>query len=162
MRLTTKSRHAITAMMHLANHAGQNKAVTLADISQAQGVSLSYLEQLFSRLRRHGLVNGVRGPGGGYRLARERDLISIAQIVDAIDDRTPAERKRLFDAYRPGTRDIAHDMWNQFSRGLYDYLDDLTLDQFSGQAAKIPAGNAQSRIHGLGKPKLTPAHRLAS
>jgi len=160
MRLTTKSRHAITAMMHLANHAGHQKAVTLADISHAQGVSLSYLEQLFAKLRRHGLVCGLRGPGGGYRLAREASLISMAQIVDAVDDRTPAERKRLFDAYRPGTRDIAHDMWNHFSRGIYDYLDNLTLDKFvskeNAQAATAP------RLRSLKASRLPADQRLVS
>ncbi|MDY0049862.1 MAG: Rrf2 family transcriptional regulator [Halothiobacillaceae bacterium] len=132
MRLTTKGRHALTAMMHLAQHAGRG-AVTLADISHAQGVSLSYLEQLFARLRRHGLVRGVRGPGGGYRLAASPSTISVAKIIDAIDDRTPAERTRLFASYRPGTRGAAQDMWNEFSRSLYDYLDNMTLDRFMAE-----------------------------
>jgi len=162
MRLTTKSRHAITAMMHLANHAGQQKAVTLADISKAQGVSLSYLEQLFAKLRRHGLVRGVRGPGGGYRLAREAGLISVAQVIDAVDDRSPAERKRIFDAYRPGTRDVAHDMWNQFSRGIYEHLDEMTLDQYISPDAPTATANQTPRLRAVSKTRLPAGHRLAS
>ena len=84
----------------------------------------------------------------------------MAQIVDAVDDRTPAERKRLFDAYRPGTRDIAHDMWNHFSRGIYDHLDNLTLDSFvskdNAHAVSAP------RLRSLKANHLPAEQRLAS
>lgn len=129
MRVSTKARHAITAMMHLAAHSGRGP-LTLADIAQAQGMSLSYLEQLFSRLRKHGLVNGVRGPGGGYCLATGPGEISIARIMDAVDDRSQEERERFFSTYRPGTRGEAHDMWHDFSKRLYDYLADMSLSDF--------------------------------
>ncbi|HAS52295.1 MAG TPA: Fe-S cluster assembly transcriptional regulator IscR, partial [Gammaproteobacteria bacterium] len=86
MKLSTKGRYAVTAMMHLAIH-DRNGPVTLAEISQCQGISLSYLEQLFSKLRRRGLVEGVRGPGGGYRLALIPDQVTIADIVSAVDER---------------------------------------------------------------------------
>ncbi|MEW6446017.1 MAG: Rrf2 family transcriptional regulator [Pseudomonadota bacterium] len=129
MRVSTKARHAITAMMHLAAHSGRGP-LTLSDIAQVQGMSLSYLEQLFSRLRKHGLVNGVRGPGGGYCLAASPAEISMAQIMDAVDDRSPAERERYFASYRPGTRGEAHDMWHDFSRRLYDFLADQSLQDF--------------------------------
>jgi len=129
MRVSTKARHAITAMMHLAAHDGRGP-MTLADVAQVQGMSLSYLEQLFSRLRKHGLVNGVRGPGGGYCLALSPAEISMAQIMDAVDDRSPAERERFFASYRPGTRGEAHDMWHDFSKRLYDFLADLSLQDF--------------------------------
>ena len=83
MKLTTKGRYAVTAMLDLALHYEQG-AVTLADIAQRQGISLSYLEQLFARLRRYGLVDSIRGPGGGYNLAKDPDEISVAQIVVAM------------------------------------------------------------------------------
>ena len=129
MRVSTKARHAITAMMHLAAHSGRGP-MTLADIAQVQGMSLSYLEQLFSRLRKHGLVNGVRGPGGGYCLANHPANINMAQIMDAVDDRSPVERERFFASYRRGARGEAHDMWHDFSKKLYGFLADMSLDDF--------------------------------
>ena len=129
MRVSTKSRHAITAMMHLAAHSARGP-MTLADIAQVQGMSLSYLEQLFSRLRKHGLVNGVRGPGGGYCLASHPANINMAQIMDAVDDRSPVERERFFASYRRGARGEAHDMWHDFSKKLYGFLADMSLDDF--------------------------------
>ncbi|MEW5837678.1 MAG: Rrf2 family transcriptional regulator [Pseudomonadota bacterium] len=129
MRVSTKSRHAITAMMHLAAHRGSGP-MTLAEIAQVQGMSLSYLEQLFSRLRKHGLVNGVRGPGGGYCLAGNPSEINLAQIMDAVDDRSPAERERFFASYRRGARGEAHDMWHDFSQRLYGFLSDMSLEDF--------------------------------
>jgi len=129
MRVSTKSRHAITAMMHLAAHSGRGP-MTLSDIAQVQGMSLSYLEQLFSRLRKHGLVSGVRGPGGGYCLANHPSEINMAQIMDAVDDRSPAERERFFASYRRGARGEAHDMWHDFSQKLYDFLADMSLEDF--------------------------------
>ena len=86
MRLSTKGRYGVTAMMDLAIHDNAGP-VTLADISQCQGISLSYLEQLFSKLRKHGLVDGVRGPGGGYKLARSPENITVAEIIAAVDER---------------------------------------------------------------------------
>ncbi len=129
MRLSTKARYAVTAMMHLAQYEGRGP-LTLADISQEQGVSLSYLEQLFARLRKHGLVKGVRGPGGGYRLAQPATEISIARVIDAVDDRTPAERERMFAPHLRAIRSEPHNMWNDFSKRLYDFLNDMTLAEF--------------------------------
>ena len=129
MRVSTKARHAITAMMHLAAHSGRGP-MTLSDIAQVQGMSLSYLEQLFSRLRKHGLVSGVRGPGGGYCLASSPAEINMAQIMDAVDDRSPAERERFFASYRRGARGEAHDMWHDFSQKLYGFLSNMSLDDF--------------------------------
>jgi Rrf2 family iron-sulfur cluster assembly transcriptional regulator len=116
-------------MMHLAAHSGRGP-MTLSDIAQVQGMSLSYLEQLFSRLRKHGLVSGVRGPGGGYCLANHPSEINMAQIMDAVDDRSPAERERFFASYRRGARGEAHDMWHDFSQKLYDFLADMSLEDF--------------------------------
>ena len=142
MRVSTKSRHAITTMMHLAAHGGR-APMTLSDIAQVQGMSLSYLEQLFSRLRKHGLVNGVRGPGGGYCLASHPSEINMAQIMDAVDDRSQAERERFFASYRRGARGDAHDMWHDFSQKLYGFLTDMSLDDFVRSQApslSVPVG----------------------
>lgn len=144
MRVSTKSRHAITAMMHLAAHSGRGP-MTLSDIAQVQGMSLSYLEQLFSRLRKHGLVSGVRGPGGGYCLANHPSDINLAQIMDAVDDRSPAERERFFASYRRGARGDAHDMWHDFSQKLYSFLADMSLDDFVRSQAPTLSAPASIR-----------------
>jgi len=94
MKLSTKGRHAITAMMELALRHSSGP-VTLADISVEQSISVSYLEQLFARLRNHGLVTGMRGPGGGYCLRRPATEITIAEILSAVDDAMPARRERI-------------------------------------------------------------------
>ena len=122
MKLSTKGRHAITAMMELALR--HNKGpVTLADISVEQSISVSYLEQLFARLRNHGLVTGMRGPGGGYCLRRPATEITIAEILSAVDDAMPARRERI-----PGEEwPQSVIMWNQLSSRIYDYLNDLSL-----------------------------------
>jgi Rrf2 family iron-sulfur cluster assembly transcriptional regulator len=122
MKLSTKGRHAITAMMELALR--HNKGpVTLADISVEQSISVSYLEQLFARLRNHGLVTGMRGPGGGYCLRRPATEITIAEILSAVDDAMPARRERI-----PGEEwPQSVIMWNQLSSRIYDYLNGLTL-----------------------------------
>ena len=91
MRLTAKGRYAVTAMLDLAVHQGEGP-ISLADISERQGISLSYLEQLFAKLRRSELVKSVRGPGGGYQLSREAGTIYVAEIVDSVDERVDATR----------------------------------------------------------------------
>ncbi|MEA3244044.1 MAG: Rrf2 family transcriptional regulator, partial [Pseudomonadota bacterium] len=128
MKLSTKGRHAITAMMELALR--HNKGpVTLADISVEQSISVSYLEQLFARLRNHGLVTGMRGPGGGYCLRRPAAEITIAEILSAVDDAMPARRERI-----PGEEwPQSVIMWNQLSARIYDYLNGLTLAEAVNQ-----------------------------
>ena len=148
MRVSTKSRHAITAMMHLAAHSSRGP-MTLAEIAQVQGMSLSYLEQLFSRLRKHGLVNGVRGPGGGYCLAGHPSEINLAKIMDAVDDRSPAERERFFASYRRGARGEAHDMWHDFSQRLYGFLSGMSLDDFLRTQPPMLSVPAHIRRSGL-------------
>ncbi len=130
MKLSTKARYAVTAMMDLALHE-KSHPVTLADISQFQGISLSYLEQLFAKLRKQGLVRGVRGPGGGYRLARPAGEISVAEIVSAINDSEEQVFKGEADAEHIGDRDRLEHMWADLSSKIYDFLDDITLDQFA-------------------------------
>lgn len=128
MKLSTKGRHAITAMMELALRDSQGP-VTLADISVEQSISVSYLEQLFARLRNHGLVTGMRGPGGGYCLRRPASEITIAEILSAVDDAMPARRERI-----PGEEwPQSVIMWNRLSSRIYDYLDGLTLADATAQ-----------------------------
>jgi Rrf2 family iron-sulfur cluster assembly transcriptional regulator len=129
MRLSTKGRYSVTAMLDLAIH---DKAgpVTLADISQCQGISLSYLEQLFAKLRSSGLVKGVRGPGGGYRLAKPANEISIAAIISAVDESVDVTRCKGEGNCQGGEKCLTHDLWTNLSARLYDFLDNITLAQF--------------------------------
>lgn len=126
MRLTTKGRYAVTAMLDLALHADQGP-ITLADISMRQGVSISYLEQLFAKLRRCRLVESVRGPGGGYRLAGGPDKISVAQIVEAVNDSMDATRCLGKGDCQDGEICLTHHLWTDLSNRLRDFLNDITL-----------------------------------
>ena len=129
MRLSTKGRYGVTAMMDLAIHDGVGP-VTLADISQCQGISLSYLEQLFSKLRKHGLVDGVRGPGGGYKLARPATSITVAEIIAAVDEKVDITNCGGKGDCQNGQRCLTHELWSELSNRLYDFLNDITLSQF--------------------------------
>ncbi len=129
MKLSTKGRYAVTAMMDLAIH-DREGPVTLAEISQSQGISLSYLEQLFAKLRRHKLVEGVRGPGGGYRLARLPQQITIAEIITAVDENVDVMRCKGKSDCQDGERCLTHELWEELSQRLYDFLNGITLDQF--------------------------------
>jgi Rrf2 family iron-sulfur cluster assembly transcriptional regulator len=130
MRLSTKGRYAVMAMADLARH-GRERAVSLAEIAGRQEISLSYLEQLFARLRRAGLVKSVRGPGGGYRLARQADETWIADIVVAVDE--PIRATRCAGQGSPrgcmiaGERCITHDLWEGLGRQIHRYLSSVSL-----------------------------------
>jgi len=126
MRLSTKGRYAVTAMLDLALN-GQDGPVTLSDISENQGISLSYLEQLFAALRARQLVRGVRGPGGGYFLGRPADEISIADIICAVDEWVEFTRCQGKEDCRGGQRCLTHSLWDDLSRQIYDFLTDITL-----------------------------------
>jgi len=126
MRLTTKGRFAVTAMLDLALRGGKNP-VTLAGISERQDISLSYLEQLFSRLRRHELVESVRGPGGGYYLARALDDVSVADIIRAVDEPIDATQCGGKENCHDEHRCLTHDLWTGLNAHIYDYLDNVTL-----------------------------------
>lgn len=127
MRLSTKGRYAVTAMLDLALN-GSEGPVTLADISENQGISLSYLEQLFAALRSKGLVRGVRGPGGGYYLGRESDEISIADIICAVDEWVEFTRCKGKSNCQDGQRCLTHNLWDDLSQQIYIFLTDITLD----------------------------------
>ncbi len=129
MKLSTKGRYAVTAMMDLAIH-DRDGPVTLAEISSCQGISLSYLEQLFSRLRQFGLVEGVRGPGGGYRLGKPSNQISVADIIMAVDESIDSTRCKGELNCNKGERCLTHHLWNDLSDRLYDFLNEITLSEF--------------------------------
>jgi Rrf2 family iron-sulfur cluster assembly transcriptional regulator len=126
MKLTTKGRYAVTAMLDLALHYQQG-AVTLSEIAKRQGISLSYLEQLFARLRRNGLVDSVRGPGGGYTLALAPDKITVAQIVITINENIDATRCGGDKNCQGDERCLTHDLWHALSERIHDFLNGITL-----------------------------------
>ena len=126
MRLTTKGRFAVTAMVDLALHDG-GRPVTLAEISSRQKISLSYLEQLFGKLRRHALVDSVRGPGGGYRLAKETAGISVADIILAVDEPIDATQCAGKENCRDEQKCLTHDLWAALNDKIFDYLRAVTL-----------------------------------
>jgi len=136
MRLTTKGRFAVTAMLDLAlRH--QPGPVTLAGIGARQGISLSYLEQLFGKLRRHALVESVRGPGGGYCLARPSDKVSVADIILAVDEPLDATQCGGMENCQEDKRCMTHNLWATLNEKLFDYLNSVTLqDLVNGQLAK--------------------------
>jgi Rrf2 family iron-sulfur cluster assembly transcriptional regulator len=129
MRLSTKGRYAVMAMADLARYeAGAGRALALADIAQRQEISLSYLEQLFARLRRKGLVKSARGPGGGYRLAKTAEETRIGEIVHAVDEPLRATRcGQTGGCMHKGERCLTHDLWEDLGRRIEDYLDSVTL-----------------------------------
>lgn len=128
MRLTTKGRYAVTAMLDLALNA-QHGPTSLSEISQRQEISLSYLEQLFARLRRYGLVNSVRGPGGGYLLAHTPDSISVSQVIDAVNETVDATRCQGLSDCQQGDTCLTHHLWCDLSAQIRHFLDDVTLAQ---------------------------------
>ncbi len=126
MRLTTKGRFAVTAMMDLAMRGGDGP-VTLAGISERQNISLSYLEQLFGKLRRYHLVDSVRGPGGGYCLSRPADQITVTDIVRAVDEPFDATQCGGHENCKDKERCMTHDLWSTLNRKMYDYLSSVSL-----------------------------------
>ena len=148
MRLTTKGRFAVTAMLDLALQ-NSDKPVTLADISERQDISLSYLEQLFSRLRRNGLVKSVRGPGGGYRIAKNQAEISVSEIITAVDELIDATQCGGQENCRDEHRCMTHDLWASLNDKILEYLsgvslEDLVASQREGRKVIIAARDRKS------------------
>jgi Rrf2 family iron-sulfur cluster assembly transcriptional regulator len=131
MKLSTKGRYAVTAMLELAIN-GDRKPVTLAGISVEQGISLSYLVQLFGCLRLHRLVKGVRGPGGGYYLGRPVGEISIADIICAVDEGVEFNHSKT---EQEGSSRLAHALWNELSNDIFDFLKQITLGDLLARGA---------------------------
>jgi Rrf2 family iron-sulfur cluster assembly transcriptional regulator len=126
MKLTTKGRYAVTAMLDLALHAKESP-VPLADISQRQGISLSYLEQLFSKLRKRGLVDSARGPGGGYRLSRPAADIPVAEVITAINEHVDARRCGGLENCQDDQICLTHELWEDLSTQIHDFLSRISL-----------------------------------
>jgi Rrf2 family iron-sulfur cluster assembly transcriptional regulator len=126
MRLTTKGRFAVTAMIDVALH-GHDNPVTLAAVSERQKISLSYLEQLFGKLRRHGLVDSVRGPGGGYNLARPSAQVSVADIILAVDEPIDATQCGGRENCLDDRRCMTHELWAGLNAHIFSFLRAVTL-----------------------------------
>ncbi len=126
MRLTTKGRYAVTAMLDLALHQCE-EPVSVFDVAARQGISTSYLEQLFGRLRRAGLLESTRGPGGGYRITRDILTVSISEIVGAVGEGVDVTRCHGAADCQEGTQCLTHDLWSELSNQIDDYLREITL-----------------------------------
>lgn len=126
MKLTSKGRYAATAVLDVALH-GANGPVSLIDISQRQDISLSYLEQLFAKLRRHGVVCSVRGPGGGYKLNRPMEDISISDIVIAIDEPVDVTKCNGAADCQNGSQCLTHGLWVDLSEKIFQFLSDVSI-----------------------------------
>lgn len=148
MKLTTKGRYAVTAMLDLALHYDQGP-INLADISTRQAISLSYLEQLFSRLRKQGLVASARGPGGGYMLARAANTISIADVIHAVDESVDATRCGGQQNCQGEDRCLTHDLWEELSNQITGFLSGVSLTDLVNRRSVKAVSQRQDtiRIH---------------
>ncbi|HZI82753.1 MAG TPA: Fe-S cluster assembly transcriptional regulator IscR [Casimicrobiaceae bacterium] len=135
MRLTTKGRFAVTAMIDVAMHNGEGP-VTLAGVAERQKISLSYLEQLFGKLRRAGLVDSVRGPGGGYNLARTSQGVSVADIITAVDEPIDATQCGGKENCLDDRRCMTHELWANLNAHIFSFLSSVTLEQLVRQQDK--------------------------
>jgi len=156
VRLTTKGRYAVTAMLDLAFHS-KVKPVTLTEIATRQTISLSYLEQLFSRLRRADMVIGVRGPGGGYKLSRPESEINISAIILAVDEQVDLTNCEKQSNCQDGEPCLTHNLWMGLSDVVRDYLDGITLADILAQDSVKDVAERQSSgqvIHFKGEKSL--------
>lgn len=157
MRLTTKGRFAVTAMLDLALNGGKGP-VTLAGISERQGISLSYLEQLFGKLRRRKLVDSVRGPGGGYCLARATRDITVAEIVIAVDEPLDTTQCTAGHYCNDETPCMTHDLWTGLNETIFSYLASVNLAQLlEHHEAKQSGQNVVQFAQRIGQGKEAPA-----
>lgn len=145
MRLTTKGRYAVTAMLDLALNQ-ETGPITLADISERQGISLSYLEQLFAKLRRHALVTSVRGPGGGYQLGRPTELISVAEVVDAVSESLDATKCQGKTGCQQGEVCLTHHLWQDLSEQIHEFLHGISLADLVGRRDIRAVSQRQNRF----------------
>ena len=161
MRLTTKGRFAVTAMIDLAMQHGSGP-VTLAEISGRQKISLSYLEQLFGKLRRHQLVESVRGPGGGYCLAKDMSEISVSEVILAVDEPIDATQCGGKENCQDDRKCLTHDLWAALNERIFDYLGGVTLRQLvdaqKAKEAAQAAGVSQVRDMRNGAAKHSPVN----
>lgn len=154
MRLTTKGRFAVTAMLDLALHSG-NGPVTLANISQRQKISLSYLEQLFGKLRRGKLVDSVRGPGGGYNLARPAQLLSVADIIIAVEEPIDSRQCEGKENCAGERRCMTHDLWQSLNETVINYLAGVNLAELVEKQRSKPAPGTAAIVKSVKRPLAT-------
>jgi Rrf2 family iron-sulfur cluster assembly transcriptional regulator len=159
MKLTTKGRYAVTAMLDLALHGAQGP-VSLADISARQEISLSYLEQLFSRLRRHNLVVSVRGPGGGYRLSRSADAVYVAEVVDAVSESLDTTRCGNKGDCQNGEKCLTHHLWSDLSSQIHQFLSEISLGDLMRKHEIRQVADRQNRKQSDGDPDAINTRRL--
>ncbi len=145
MRLTTKGRFAVTAMMDLALRGGEGP-VALAGVAERQSISLSYLEQLFGKLRRYKLVDSVRGPGGGYCIARPLALVSVADIIRAVDENLDATQCGGSENCLDDHRCMTHDLWTTLNSKMFEYLASVSLAELVEKEKAKAAARGESVI----------------
>ncbi len=151
MKLTTKGRFAVTAMLDIAlqaNHAAEARPVSLADISARQQISLSYLEQLFGKLRRKGLVNSIRGPGGGYELAHSAEKISVSQIISAVDEEIDATQCSGHQNCTDEGPCMTHELWATLNQKILSYLSGISLNDM------VLSQEKNNQTHVINPPKM--------
>lgn len=134
LKLTSKGRYAVTAMLDLAFHT-ETGPVTLSEISKRQDISLSYLEQLFTRLRKQQLVRSTRGPGGGYSLNKPADQLTVAEIVAAVDETVDTRRCSGASNCHDGRQCLAHELWDDLSQQIFGFLEDISLQDLMEEAS---------------------------
>lgn len=137
MKLTSKGRYAVTAMIDITLNQSKG-AITLSLISARQGISLSYLEQLFSKLKKAGLVSSARGPGGGYRLSRGAEEISVSEIIHAVDELVDARKCTGRGDCNGGNQCLSHELWSDLSHMIDDFLKGITLQSILDKRAEVP------------------------
>lgn len=159
MRLTTKGRFAVTAMLDLAIHAQQGP-VSLADIAERQGISISYLEQLFAKLRRNELVSSVRGPGGGYRLSRTAEQMYVSEIIDAVDERVDATRCEGRGDCQQGQQCLTHDLWQDLSSQIRTFLSGISLQSLVDRGGIRAVAERQDKCQQAQQHSATDSRRV--
>lgn len=145
MKLTSKGRYAVTAMLDVALNS-KSGPVSLAEISERQEISLSYLEQLFARLRKHGLVASVRGPGGGYVLNHEMNAIAISAIIKAVDESVDATKCSGEGCCQGGVKCLTHSLWNDLSHRIDSFLSGITLSELMNNKEVKEVAKRQSNL----------------
>lgn len=153
MKLTSKGRYAVTAMLDVTLHAVSGP-VSLADISERQGISLSYLEQLFSRLRKNGLVTSVRGPGGGYRLGRCSAEIAVSDVIAAVNESVDATKCSGKGNCQDGEECLTHSLWQGLSKRIEEFLQNITLADLIAKRDVKSVSNRQDEIHDNANKKI--------
>jgi len=154
MKLTSKGRYAVTAMLDVTIHASHGP-VSLADISERQGISLSYLEQLFSKLRKHGLVISIRGPGGGYRLGKCSAEIAVADVIIAVNESVDATKCQGKGNCQGGEQCLTHSLWQGLSERIEEFLKNITLAELVAKNDVKTVSKRQNDVHSRSNKELS-------